>query len=481
MNRRELIKLLPATLVFNEIINTENTNYENINPELEDQGKSIIVAPRPPLGWNSFDAYDCRINEQEFRAVVDWMADNLKEVGFEYVVIDYIWFNDNPGNWKNPNRRHGHPDLQLNEDGSPKDKLIMDKFGRLLPSEKRFPSAANNKGFKPLADYVHSKGLKFGIHIMRGIPRQAYYENTAVKGTKYFAKDIAEPFDNCNWCNNMFGVDASKPGAQAYYDSLFELYAKWDVDFIKADDTMYPPYHKGEIEILNKAIQKCGRPMVLSLSCGEAPLAQANHLKQNANMWRVSADFWDKWPALLHSFDLLNSWSSHTRANRWPDGDMLPIGYLSMDNRPHGPERMSLFTVDEHYTLMTLFCIARSPLIWGGDPFKTPKEIVDTFLKNKNLIYVNQYSTDNRQVFHDKNSVAWIAKDTKSNTRYLALFNTGEEKKKVTFNLELEHLRGDYKIKDLWTNEELGTFKGTFATEINAHGGKLYSLTKFTT
>lgn len=477
MKRRDIFKILPA-IVAAGVVNPAQTLGQAPKNKVQKNKKPSFVAPKPPMGWNSFDAYDCRINETEFRAVVDWMEIHLKPYGWDYVVVDYIWFNDNPGNWKNPKRRHGHPDIRLNEDGSPIDKLVMDEFGRLLPSEVRFPSAKNGVGFKALADYVHSKGMKFGIHIMRGIARQAYYENTPIKGTKYKAKDIAEPWDNCNWCNNMFGVDPTKPGAQEYYNSLFELYAKWNVDFIKADDTMYPPYHKGEITMMRNAIKKCGRPMVLSLSCGEAPLSQANHLLDNANMWRISADFWDKWEDLKHSFTLLNSWSPHIRTNRWPDADMIPIGYLSNDNRPHGPERMSQFTVEEHYTLMSLWCISRSPLIWGGDPIKTPIDIVNTFLKNEEVLYVNQNSYDNRQVFENKGKIAWVAKDQKNKDIFLALFNSNEVKETINFDLELEYLRDTFKVRDLWKKQDLGVQNKTIGAQVEPHGAVLYRLTK---
>lgn len=469
MNRREILSLIPAGMV--------GAGFSKNNSTSKEKTKKSI-AQRPPMGWNSFDAYDCRINEKEFKEVVDWMEINMKPFGFEYAVVDYIWFNNEPGNWNNPKRRFGHPDIRINEDGSPIDKLVMDNYGRLLPSEIRFPSATGGKGFKPLADYVHAKGMKFGIHIMRGIPRQAFYENTPIKGTNVRAKDIAEPWDNCNWCNNMFGIDPTKAGSQEYYDSIFELYAKWEVDFIKADDTMYPPYHKGEIEMMRKAIDKCGRPMVLSLSCGEAPLSQAHHLNENANMWRISADFWDEWEDLKHSFDLLNAWSPHIKPNHFPDADMIPIGHLSINNRPHGPERVSKFTIDEQFTLMTLWCIARSPLIWGGDPFKTNPETVKTFFQNKDVLKVNQYSTDNRQVFNNKGKVAWVAKDENSDDRYLALFNTSDKKEIVKFELELEYLRGTYQFKDLWANKIIGEFKGEFETELNPHGAGLFQLTK---
>ena len=445
-------------------------------PDRKDHSLLTAVAEKPPMGWNSFDAYDCRINEQEYRQVVDWLADTLKDYGWQYAVIDYIWFNPSPGKWDNPKRRFGHPDLRLDENGVPIDKLAMDKWGRLLPAVERFPSAADGKGFKPLADFVHSKGLKFGLHIMRGIPRQAYYEETPIKSTNYTARDIAEPYDRCEWCNNMFGVDATKPGAQEYYDSIFELYASWGVDFVKADDMLAPPYHAGEIELMRKAIDNSGRPMVLSLSPGEAPLSRARHLGRNANMWRISADFWDEWEALRHSFDLLNSWSPWVGPHTWPDADMLPIGRLSLNGRPHGPDRQSKFTWPEHYTLMTLFCIARSPLMWGGDPLTSSEKSV-SFLKNKEVLAVNQNSENNRQIYHRHGLAAWMADVPGSRDRYLALFNLNERKARVSFNFEWETMRGKYVVRDLWSHHDLGESAGEFGAEIEAHGAGLYRLT----
>lgn len=436
------------------------------------------IAPIPPMGWNSFDAYDCAINEEQYRATVGYIAENLLEYGWEYAVIDYIWFNLAPGNWDNPNRRFGHPDLRLDEDGVPIDKLTMDEYGRLLPAIERFPSAAGGKDFKPLSDYVHSRGLKFGIHIMRGIPRQAYYDNLPIKGTNYTAKDIAEPWDTCRWNNNMFGIDATKRGAQEYYNSLFELYAEWGVDYVKVDDILANgPYHKGEIEMIRNAIDRCGRPMVLSLSPGEAPLGQAKHLETHANMWRISADFWDEWPKLLHNFDLLNAWSSYIQPNHWPDADMLPIGHISLGGRPHGPDRMSQFTWLEHYTLMSLWFIARSPLMMGGD-LLTSSEKSLSFLKNKETIEVNQNSENNHQVFKRRGNVCWIADVPKKPDKYLALFNLSDEKQTVEFDFEMEMLRGKYRVRDLWSHKDLGVFEKEFSVSLDPHGAGLYRLTK---
>lgn len=436
------------------------------------------VAPTPPMGWNSFDAYDCRINEVEFKATVDYMAKNLKKYGWEYAVIDYCWFNDNPGGWHNPKERYGHPNIRLSAEGIPLDTLCMDEYGRLMPSVKRFPSAAGGRGFKPLADYVHSKGMKFGIHIMRGIPRQAYFEKRPIKDIDVTAYEIAEPFDTCRWQNNLYGVDTSKKGAQEYYNSLFELYAQWEVDYIKADDMMYPPYHKGEIEMMRKAIEHCGRPMVLSLSCGEAPLSQANHVKKYATMWRISRDFWDRWDDLKRSFDLLEAWCPYRGEDSWPDADMIPFGRIALNNRPVGKERMSNFTPEEHNTLMTLFCIARSPLMIGSDLLSTPQDIIDKYYKNVELLYINQHSTDNRQVFRNSAYAIWIATDPRTDDRFVALFNLRAKPDEVTFFLEHEHLRGNYKAYDLWSKEDLGIVNSKLTVKLGVHDATVVRLTK---
>ena len=447
------------------------------------------VAERPPLGWNSFDAYDSAVTEEEFRANVDFMAEHLKEKGWEYAVVDYIWWSSDPGGYNtkdNYERRPGHANVRLNADGTMQypELVNMDEYGRLWPAVNRFPSSADGQGFKPLADYVHSKGLKFGLHIMRGIHRLAYEKNVKILGSNQTAKDITEPYDQAEWLNNTMGVDPTQPGGQAFYDSLFAQYAEWGVDFIKADDMMgtcgapFYGYSEGEVEMMRKAIDKTGRPMVLSLSCGEAPIARANHLKQNANMWRVSADFWDRWSDLRRSFQLLDKWSPHIGPHHFPDADMIPIGHISLDGRPHGPDRLSNFTDQENHALMSLFTIARSPLILGADLPSTPFETIDHFFRNEETLYINQYSYDNRQVVRvDDDYAIWIARDEKSDDRFLAVFNLSEQTQKVTFNFELETMRGIYEIRDLWARKDLGAFSGAFAPKLQAHEGRLYRIT----
>jgi len=273
----------------------------------------------------------------------------------------------------------------------------------------------------------------------------------------------------------MYGVDQGKQGAQEYYNSLFELYASWEIDFVKADDIMFPVYHKGEIDMIRNAIDKCGRPIVLSLSCGEAPLEMAAHLEEKANMWRISADFWDDWADLLHSFDLLNSWSSSIKPGRWPDADMIPIGRLSINGRPHGPDRFSKFTLPEHYTLLSLWMISRSPLMLGADLLSLPDSTL-SLITNPEVIAVNQNSAGNRQVFRKDNKVVWIADDPESGGKYLALFNLAETSETVDFDLLSESLKGKYQVRDLWKRQDIGIFENRFAATLEPHGAGLYKL-----
>ena len=234
-------------------------------------------AKTPPMGWNSWDCFGPTVTEQEVRANADYMAAHMKSAGWQYIVVDIRWYVEN-------DKSHGY-----NE----KDPVMnIDKYGRLMPAVNRFPSAAGGKGFRPLSDYLHGLGLKFGIHIMRGVPRMAVERRAPVFGTKVNAADIYTVVDPSNWLRDMYTVDVRKAGAQEYYNSLFSLYASWGVDFVKVDD-ISAPYHGDEIAMIRKAIDRCGRPIVLSLSPGPTPLEKAEHVRSHANMWRIIDDFWD--------------------------------------------------------------------------------------------------------------------------------------------------------------------------------------------
>jgi hypothetical protein len=435
------------------------------------------------MGWNSYDSYDWRVGEREFKANVDYIAEHLLKYGWEYAVVDFLWYIEDSLAHIDISNTKERPIKSRKLNYTSEDQLIsriaMDENGRVLPDPNRFPSAKNGRGFKPLADYVHAKGMKFGIHIMRGVSRQAVYEKTPIKGSTFTAADIYEPWDTCSWENSMYGVDHTKPGAQEYYNSLMNLYASWGVDFIKADDTMYPIFHKEEIAMLHKSIMQCGRPIVLSLSLGEPQIYYADFLGENANMWRISDDFWDKWEDLLKAFALTDKWVNHIRPGNFPDADMLPIGHLALGNRPIGKSRMSNFTWPEHYTLMTLWSIARSPLFIGGNLPSTSDSTL-FFLTNPEVIYVNQQCKNGHQIYRGWNdhTIIWIGDDKNSNDLFFALFNIGEDSSNITFNFELEYLRDTYQIRDLWHHKDLGTYTKSFSQKIAPHGAGLFRMKK---
>lgn len=281
-------------------------------------------APTPPMGWNSWDCFGCTLTEAQAREQADCQAKYLLPAGYRYFTVDIQWYEpEAQGHWYKPGA-----------------KLEMDGYGRLLPAVKKFPSAADGRGFKPLADYVHAKGLKFGIHMMRGIPKQAVVANTPVLGTTFRAQDIANTKDTCPWNPDMYGVDMTKPGAQAYYDGVYAQYAAWGVDFVKIDD-ISRPYTDAqllEIEAIRKAIDRTGRPIVLSLSPGDTPVARGSHVSTQANMWRISDDFWARWKPLHGMFGRLHRWEPHRVPGSWPDADMLPFGIISFDKKCQFPE-----------------------------------------------------------------------------------------------------------------------------------------------
>ena len=424
-------------------------------------------AVSPPMGWNSYDCFGAAVNEAEVKGNADIMAAHLKDAGWEYIVIDYCWYYPHVAALNNPPQT---PDF--------KPSLPLDEYGRLLPAMDRFPSSKEGSGFRPLGDYIHELGLKFGIHVMRGIPREAVAKKMSIKGTEYTADQIANTNSTCRWLNLMYGVDMSKPGAQEYYNSLFELYASWGVDYVKVDD-ISTPYYPEEIEAVRKAIDNCGRKIVLSLSPGnETPGEKADHVKQNANLWRISSDFWDAWPQLKEQFELLHTWEDYIAPGQWPDADMIPIGLLNRRGPGYGTERRSGFTHTEQFTLMTLWSIARSPLMYGGDlMMMRPIELM--LLSNKEVLQVNQASLNNHQLFRDGNKIAWVADVPDSDDRYLAIFNLGDDgKTSIEVKFEDLGIRNQVSIRDLWKQEDIGSFSYEFAIEIEPHGSGLYRISR---
>lgn len=415
---------------------------------------SKLLAPTPPMGWNSWNSFATTITEAQAIETATIMAEKLLPSGYDVFTVDIQW----------------HEPGATSYTYATKSTPAMDGYGRLLPAPNRFPSSAGGKGFRPLADRVHALGLQFGIHLMRGIPRLAVEHNLPVFGTKYRAREIADTASMCTWNPDMYGVDMRKPGAQAYYDSVFALYASWGVDLVKMDD-MSRPYdaHAPEIEAAHAAIVATKRSIILSLSPGETPLSRADHVRRFAQMWRISDDFWDEWPLLEAQFTRLENWNPHRVRGGWPDADMLPLGRLALGARD------TKFTPDEQRTLMTLWSIARSPLIMGGDLRYLDRPTLD-LLTNPEVIAVNQASYDNQPHFVADGIRVWSARVPGSRDRYLALFNTDKSRRSVRFCLDMIGLNGPVGVRDLWIRRDLERASGTLVKSLPPHGAALYRL-----
>jgi alpha-galactosidase len=404
-----------------------------------------LLAPTPPMGWNSWDSYGESINEAEVRANAEWMAKHLKQYGWQYVVIDEGWYLENPG-------------------AKPAElKFVLDERGRFIPAVNRFPSAANGAGFKPLANYLHSLGLKFGIHILRGIPREAVVKKTRIEASPYTANEAAVEDDTCPWNSYMYGVQ-STPAGQAYYNSIAKLYASWGVDFIKADCISDHPYKPEDIRMLGKAILHSGRDMVLSLSPGPTSIDHAKVVSDYAEMWRISDDFWDHWGPLPDKvwsqgvraqFGTAAKWAFFHVPGHWPDADMLPLGHF-----PHPGDgsrsRDTRLTHDEQVTLMTLWCIFQSPLIMGGD-LPSSDEWTTQLLTKAEVLAVNQHAYGRRPVVSTDTAAVWTSKPEDGRGYYVAVFNLADNEQSLTYGWEkLELAKATYRVRDLLNGKDWG-------------------------
>lgn len=419
-----------------------------------------MVAFYPPMGWNSWDCYGAAVDEKTVKQNADFMAKNLKQYGWEYIVVDIQWYQPSAAT-------HMY---------EPFADLVMDEYSRLLPAENRFPSAAGGKGFAPLAEYVHSLGLKFGIHIMRGIPRQAAVRDTKIKGSEFTARQVAIYNNICLWNPDMYGTDTRCPGAADYYNSIFELYAQWGVDFVKVDDICRNDRNEEEIKLIANAIKNSGRDMVLSLSPGPAKPSQAEFFKEYANMWRITDDFWDKWELLYAMFERAEVWCNHAGAGHWPDADMLPIGPI---NQVYSKDNRTNFTPDEQKTMMSLWCLMRSPLMIGGE-MTGFDDFTMSLLTNPELLEIEKRSFCAHQLWrHNEDGcekIAWFAPSTDGSAYYLGLFNASD--KGCSISVDLRDLGiAPTKAYEIWekTSSDIGSI---VTAEVRPHGAALFKLTK---
>jgi hypothetical protein len=407
------------------------------------------AAQTPPMGWNSYDCFGYAVTEAQVLDNAKFMAARLKQFGWQYVVIDYVW---------------SAPKLGIdtpNQDAEFKPRLNMDGFGRLLPDPERFPGSKDGHGFTALSAQLHKMGLKFGIHLMRGIPRQAAAEKCPIEYDPRQPKpnypqncaDAADKSSTCSWLNHMFGLNMHNGAGQAYLDSLFRQYADWGVDFVKVDD-ISEPYREAEIEGYRKAIDRCRRPIVLSLSPGETRVDHAEHVARFANMWRLLGDFWDNWREVNHAFDIAALWNNSRGVGsdgqgRWPDLDMLPVGNLREYGPRTGPlNTHSRFTTEEARTVITLWCISQSPLMFGGN---LPEVDPDTLalISNKAVLDLDQRGASPSVVKTGPVTI-WSAIPPSGTGRCVAIFNRSEQSQTWSLpTLEVGLARAT--PTDLWT------------------------------
>lgn len=408
----------------------------------------------PPMGWNSWDCFGGSVTEAEVLANAEFMAAHLLPHGWDTVVVDIQWYEPEPGVG----------------DYAERSRAEVDGFGRPLPAANRFPSAADGRGFTALADRVHAMGLRFGVHLMRGVPRVAVEADLPLLGSPYTCRDIADPGNRCPWNPDNEGVLTEHPGAAHWYDSLISLLAGWGVDFIKLDDVLYPPIERADIELISRAIAKTGRPIDLSLSPGRhLSLAHLDFLREHSTMWRVSDDLWDDWSAVLEQFQRAARWAPHQRPGAFGDLDMLPLGRLGI--RAHvGEPRDSRLTPAEQRSVLTLWAMARSPLMFGGHLPETDPGTVN-LLTNDAVLAVNRDGTDNRELIRDGNLVVWAARTGDAEVR--AAFWLGEEPTRLRLHVADLGVAPSDAATDLWADRPCTVDDGWLALDLAPHGAAM--------
>lgn len=425
------------------------------------------VALAPPMGWNSYDSFDDSVRESELVAQAIWLRDNLQPFGWDTVVVDFRWYD--------PNAPHSNQ-------GGNNPNLVTDDNGRFLPDPGRFPSAANGVGFRALAQQIHDMGLKFGIHIMRGIPRKTYNANTTIANSTSTAQQAGDTGRICRWNSDNYGVRGNTAAGQAWYDSLFSLYASWGIDFVKVDDITSNPgatnYWADEVEAIHAAIAKSGRSMVLSLSPGETPVAQANHLVVHANMWRQSDDFWDRAGDLNASFTLAQRWTVVTGPpGHWPDADMLPLGRLGPRCPVGGGNRTTRFTRNEQVMMMTLWAVMPSPYMLGANLTTSNDTFMNALLQNEEVIAVSQdaLGARGRRVVLQDTTEVWV-KDLSGGRKAVGLFNRGSADATVAATWAQIGVTGNPIVRDLWRRADVAGMTTGLSISVPGRAGLLYTV-----
>ncbi len=365
---------------------------------------SANLALTPPMGWNSWNKFGCNVSDEMIRGMADAMVKSgMKDAGYQYVVIDDCW------------------------------QVERDKDGNIVPDAKRFPS-----GIKPLADYVHSLGLKFGIY--------------SDAGSK-----------TC----------AGRPGGlgHEYQDAL--MYAAWGVDYLKYDWCHTTTQDaKASYANIRNALDAAGRPIVLSICEWGSHLPWLWGAEVGGNLWRTTGDISDKWQSkkkwpdgsccelgVVDIVDLQVGLNSFAGPGHWNDPDMLEVGNGGM-------------TETEYRSHFSLWAILAAPLIAGND-LRDMKPEIQQILTNKEVIAMNQdtLGREGRRVHKDGDLDVW-AKQLKDGGRAVILFNRSASEQNVAVAWEdigyPDHLSAA--VRDLWQKKDLGKFTGKFSASVASHG-----------
>ncbi|WVZ85208.1 hypothetical protein U9M48_032158 [Paspalum notatum var. saurae] len=361
------------------------------------------LATLPPRGWNSYDSFSWTVDENAYLKNAEILAEKLLPHGYEYAVIDFLWY-----------RKY--------VDGAYTDSYgfdNIDEWGRPFPDHQRFPSSRVDRGFSQISSKVHGMGLKFGIHLMKGISVQAVNANTPIldiktekpyleDGRKWTARDIGLTHRTCAWMPHGFmSVDTNIGAGRAFLRSLYRQYADWGVDFVKVDCIFGTDYSPEEIITVSELLQEIDRPIILSLSPGtEVTPALAENISDHVNMYRITGDDWDNWKDVSSHFAVSSSFAAAKkigatglRGRSWPDLDMLPFGWLTDPSVNQGPHRKCNLTFDEQKTQMALWSMAKSPLMYGGD-LRHLDDTTLTIITNPTLLKINQYSENNMELHY---------------------------------------------------------------------------------
>lgn len=410
------------------------------------------VGRTPPLGWSSWSFIRHDPTAAKIEAQADAMkSSGLAAAGFQYVNLDDFYYIC-PGSQG--------PDV--------------DGYGRWITDPAKFPPSGTTDGIQVVADYVHRAGLKFGLYVTPGISKQAVAKNTPIEGTPYHAADIATTTAENNYnCKGMVGIDYSKPGAQEFINSWANLFASWDVDYLKIDGV--GTFDIPDIQAWSAALRQTGRPIHLELS-NNLNISAAPTWKQYANGWRTSGDIecygcesdgssypLTSWPSVQGRFNQVANWRPYGGPGGFNDYDSLELGNGNDDG----------LTPDERRTQMSLWALGSSPLILGTDLTRLdPFDL--TLLRNRDVLAVDQDAIDAARIVNTSDQQVF-AKTESNGDVIVGLFNTTASTGVVSVAASAVGLpaANAYLVNDLWSHR-LSAIGSTLAAVVPAHGVALW-------